>query len=189
VSPWTVLQKAWNDSVWSKVIATAITAVLAAILAAVVGYWATLKEPREQITRFINAPMVVPAWLLVALGLLIIVLLIHSFRARRPASSDEEDIQPNAVLIAEARIMKSPVGKPFEELSEEQRTLLEGIFRRGGRGFDMPSAVVGQRWFEMLERYGYVKAASSPLYNGTTISFEITEAGWLELDRVLPSSR
>jgi hypothetical protein len=64
--------------------------------------------------------------------------------------------------------------------------LLEGVFRRGGRGFDMPYVWRGQRWFEMLERYGCVKAVTSPSGN-EAIHSEITEAGWLELERALSS--
>jgi hypothetical protein len=48
----------------------------------------------------------------------------------------------------------------------------------------MPNVGRGQRCFEMLERYGYVKAVASPWRNGT-IHNEIMEEGWLELERAL----
>ncbi len=108
MSTWTILRKAWNDSVWSKVIAAGITAALAAIVGALATYGELLAKSRPQILRLIDAPVVMPAWSLAALGLLIAVLAWLSLR-RRPKAGTTDDIHPNAVPITEAHLLVSPM--------------------------------------------------------------------------------
>lgn len=108
VSARTVLDKAWNDSVWSKVIATAITAALAALLGSLAGYVNVPETLRAQVLRWIDAPVTLPAWSLAALGLVIVVLAIAVLaapRRRGRGKADAEDIQPNAVPVFDARVL------------------------------------------------------------------------------------
>lgn len=112
MSPLALLTKAWNDSVWSKVIAAAITAALATLLTALVQYWETLKDHWEQIVWLSSRPILVPAWLLVVFGVVAVLLLFFALGVRTRASM--ENIEPNAVPIVEARAMKPPVENLFE---------------------------------------------------------------------------
>ncbi|MBN9488542.1 MAG: hypothetical protein J0H44_15000 [Alphaproteobacteria bacterium] len=115
----TVLRRAWNDSVWSKVIAAAITAVLAAGLGTLASSWDAL--PRHQLLQFVATPVTLPAWSLAAFGLLVAVLAGSSCRGwRRRRRRDHagcdvrsaDDIQPNAVPIVEARLFACPLESP-----------------------------------------------------------------------------
>ena len=112
-----VLRRAWKDSVWSKVIAAAITAALAGGLSTVAGSWESLGIARRQLLQFVAAPVTMPAWSLAALGLLIAVLAGLSCRrwTRDRARHDArvaDDIQPNAVPIVEARLFACPLEAP-----------------------------------------------------------------------------
>jgi ABC-type sulfate transport system permease component len=71
----TLLRRAWTDSVWSKVIATGITAALAGLLGALAAWWRTLDGFRGSIFRLIDRPVTLPAWSLLALGCLIALVL------------------------------------------------------------------------------------------------------------------
>ncbi len=110
----TILQRAWNDSVWSKVIAAAITAALAGGLGALAGSWESLETSRHQLLQLAAAPVTLPAWSLAALGLAIAALaglLCRTWsrdHAQRNAGG-AEDIQPNAVPIIEARLFACPL--------------------------------------------------------------------------------
>lgn len=103
----TLLRKAWTDSVWSKVIATGITALLAGLLGALAAWWRTLDGLRGSILRLVDMPVTLPAWSLLALGGLIALALGLSRRKRRtaPAADAPTDaLQPNAVPVLEARL-------------------------------------------------------------------------------------
>lgn len=113
----TVLRRAWNDSVWSKVIAAAITAALAGGLSILAGSsWGSLGTAPSQLLQRVAAPVTLPAWSL-ALGLVAAVLAGMSCRlwtrdnARRD-TRDVDDIQPNAVPIVEARLFACPLESP-----------------------------------------------------------------------------
>lgn len=118
MKPMTVLRKAWNDSVWSKVIASAITTGLGATLVAVAHYWERLKDLKSPIVRIAHAPVTMPAWLAVALGVLLAVLAFLSLAARHRSDPHEQDIQPNAIPIVDATIVTR---------SEQQRGARRGI--------------------------------------------------------------
>jgi hypothetical protein len=111
----TILQRAWNDSVWSKVIAAGITAALAGGLGALAGSW--LETSRHQLLQLVAAPVTLPAWSLAALGLAIAALaglLCRTWsrdHAQRNARGTD-DIQPNAVPIVEARLFACPLESP-----------------------------------------------------------------------------
>ena len=107
----TVLRRAWNDSVWSKVIAAAITAVLAAGLSTLASSWDALEAPRHQLLHFVATPVTLPAWSLAALALVMAVLVGLSCR-KRHNTTGADDIQPNAVPIVEARLFACPLESP-----------------------------------------------------------------------------
>jgi hypothetical protein len=113
----TILQRAWNDSVWSKVIAAGITAALAGGLGALAGSWESLETSRHQLLQLIAAPVTLPAWSLAALGLAIAVLagLLCRTWSRDHAQGNArgtDDVQPNAVPIVEARLFACPLEPP-----------------------------------------------------------------------------
>jgi len=110
----TVLRRAWNDSVWSKVIAAAITAALAAGLSTLAGSWESLATSRHQLLQLAATPITLPAWSLAALGFVIAALLCRG-RSRDHAqrnAGNADDIQPNAVPIVEARLFACPLDSP-----------------------------------------------------------------------------
>lgn len=93
-----MLRRAWNDSVWSKVIAAGITAAIAAIGAfAMKPLEATFEVGRTALTRTVQ----VPAWLaLGSLVLLAVLIAAVSILWRRKAVVDNDaDTQPNAVPV------------------------------------------------------------------------------------------
>lgn len=98
----TLLQRAWTDSVWSKVIATGITAALAGLLGALAAWWRTLEGLRRSIFRLVDMPVTLPAWSLLALGCLTALVLWLSRRNRCTADAADA-LQPNAVPVLEAR--------------------------------------------------------------------------------------
>lgn len=110
----TILRRAWNDSVWSKVIAAAITAALAGGLSVLAGSWGSLGTAPSQLLQRVAAPVTLPAWSLAAFGLVIAVLAGLSCRKRRNANT-ADDIQPNAVPIVEARLFALPVAPAVEQ--------------------------------------------------------------------------
>ena len=121
----TILDRAWNDSVWSKVIATAITAALAGLLGSLAGYVNVPETLHGRILRRIDAPVTLPAWSLAALGLVIVVLAIVVLalsRRRGRGKPAAEDIQPNAVPVIEARALAWPSPHAFDARSEEPAT-------------------------------------------------------------------
>ena len=159
----TVLRKVWNDSVWSKVIAAGITAALAAVGGLAFARWDTLTRP-----------VPVPLWLLLVLALAFVALAA----LRRPRTSDaDDDAQPNAIPIA--RIDTSFLERPFEALSAEQQRFLAQQFRREARVFAPPSEVKDAGWFGELARWHYIGRQA-----GDSSCYEITVAGWQELERV-----
>jgi hypothetical protein len=106
MKPMTVLKNAWNDSVWSKVIASAITTGLGATLVAVARHWEPLKDLKDLIFRVAHAPVIMPAWLAAILGIfLAVVLAVLSLSARHRSDRHEQDIQPNAIPIVDATIV------------------------------------------------------------------------------------
>jgi hypothetical protein len=178
------LRKVWTDSVWSKVIAAAITAALAAAGA---GYWAALRARLVTIGTEIGARVVVPMWLLAAAALCLIALLVAwvaAVRARyRPGI---EDVQANAVLVHDAPPL-AVLEVPFDGLTDQQQAYLRRLFERGSRRFELPMEIRNERWFELLERYGYVVAIDVPVVRLRAVPLEVTEAGWLELERAVPA--
>jgi len=101
------LQKAWTDSVWSKVIATGITAALAGLLGALAAWWRTLDGLRRSIFRLVDMSVTLPAWSLLALGCLIALvlwLLRRNRRCRAEAADTADALQPNAVPVLETRV-------------------------------------------------------------------------------------
>jgi membrane protein implicated in regulation of membrane protease activity len=189
VSLRTILRSAWRDSVWSKVIATGITAALGAGAAAVFSYWHSLETRAAGALTILDEEMLVPVWLVAALALVAVVLAVASMFlwawAERAARETEQEVQPNALLVEEAKFVEaSRLGQPFEALSDEQRSFLRSVYRRGDRGFEMPNAQTGFPWFEMLEHNGYVRAVGGPVVFTGSTPYEITEAAWLELEKV-----
>ncbi len=187
----TILRSAWRDSVWSKVIAAGITTALGAAAALAIGSWHGLEDRASAVWGTLGGEMAVPVWLVAGLALVAVVLAVMSMVlwawAERAARQTGPEIQPNAVLVDEARVVEAPppVGRPFDALSDEQRAFLRRIYRRGSRGFEMPGIQIGLRWFEMLERHGYVRAMDSPFASPGGTAYEVTDAGWREIERAL----
>jgi hypothetical protein len=173
------------------VIATAITAALGAALAAAVAYWHGAEGHAEAVWEALGREILVPVWLVAGLALLALLLSALSMFlwawAERAARQAIREDQPNAVLVEEARVIEPPpaLGEPFESLSDEQRAFLRSIYRRGTRGFEMPGIQIGLRWFEALERQGYVRAMDGAFAASGSTPYEITDAGWRELGRAL----
>ncbi|MFI5032351.1 MAG: hypothetical protein ACHQPH_16785 [Reyranellales bacterium] len=160
----------WNDSVWSKVIAAGITAALAAVGGLAFARRDTLGDLAAVLTR----PVPVPLWLLLVLALAFAALAA----LRRSRSSDAGDhAQPNAIPIA--RIDTPFLERPFEALSAEQQRFLAQQFRREARVFTPPSEVKDAGWFEELARWHYIGRQADD-----SSRYEITVAGWQELERV-----
>ena len=106
-----VLRRAWNDSVWSKVIAAAITAALAAGLSTLASSWESLGAFRHQLLWLVETPVTLPAWSLAALALVMAVLVGLSCR-KRHNTNGADDVQPNAVPVVEARLFACPLEAP-----------------------------------------------------------------------------
>jgi hypothetical protein len=118
-----VLRRAWNDSVWSKVIAAGITAGVAAVGSLAFAHWDTVAT---SITQSVSVPL----WALVLLpfgvAVLMAALLGTRYRKRMPVDGD---LQPNAVPIT--RMDVRLLGQRFEDLSPQQQRFLAQQFRRG----------------------------------------------------------
>lgn len=100
-----LVERAWNDSVWSKVIASGITAGLGVMFVLPFHYWEGLKVAKTPIFQIANAPIVVPAWLAAALGILLVGAVRLALRAGRSGGTDDHAVQPNALPIVEATIV------------------------------------------------------------------------------------
>ena len=83
------MRKIWTDSVWSKVIASGITTGLGALFVVLVRYWDLSRDARTSIPRVANAPVVMPAWLAMALGILLLGLIGRALRAARKRGADD----------------------------------------------------------------------------------------------------
>ena len=169
MSVFAVLRKVWNDSVWSKVIAAGITAALAAVGGLAFAHRDTLGDLATLITQ----PVPVPLWLLLALGLAFVALGFRRFRS----SGTDDDAQPNAVPITTIDTLF--LERPFESLSAQQQRFLARQFRRGTREFRALPELKDAGWFEELARWHYIGPQASD-----SSGFEITMAGWQELERV-----
>ncbi len=91
-----VLRKAWNDSVWSKVIASGIVGALAAGAGALATHWDAV---RDALARPVQAPL----WVVLLLGVGVALLLTVAWLGRREREADgpaEMDVQPNAIAVA-----------------------------------------------------------------------------------------
>jgi membrane protein implicated in regulation of membrane protease activity len=173
------------------VIATAITAALGAAAAAAVTYWHGAEGRAAAVWQALGREMLVPVWLVAGLALLAVLLSVLSMIlwawAKRAARDGGREVQPNAVLVEEAHVVEPPpaLGESFEALSDEQRAFLRSLYRRGTRGFEMPDIQAASRWFERLERQGYVRAMDGSFAASGSTPYEITDAGWRELERAL----
>lgn len=108
MKPMNILKKAWKDSVWSKVIASAITTGLGAALIAGVQHWESLTNLKDPIFRVAHTPVTMPAWLAAVLGVLLVALAVSALRVRRRPNRDDREIQPNAIPVVEATVMTRP---------------------------------------------------------------------------------
>jgi type VI protein secretion system component VasF len=96
-----MLRRAWNDSVWSKVIAAGITAALAAIGAVVVKNAERVFDVSGAAAAMLTRSVAVPVWLVVgvlAILAALMVLVIFLWRRKRPFAQGDE-VQPNAVPV------------------------------------------------------------------------------------------
>jgi len=85
------------------------------------------------------------------------------------------------------------LGCTFDRLSPEQKGFLTTQFVRGLRRIDVPPMTTRQRWFESLQRSGYVERRDVPVPprpvwsddGPITMPYEVTAAAWRELRRNL----
>jgi hypothetical protein len=173
-----ILRKAWNDSVWSKVIAGGITAALAAIGSLAVSHWHDVSGTAAALAAALASTVSVPVWVLALVGGSVAGLVLALWRRR--ADPVEIDIQPNAVPVA--RIGPPFLVRPFEDLSERQQQFLAQQFRFGRRVFSVATEDRRAQWLEELEAWNYV-LPPQPYASGTS-SFQIGEAAWQELERL-----
>ena len=97
----TMLRRAWNDSVWSKVIAAGITAALAAAGALVVKHVERVFDLGSVASAMLARSVAVPVWLVVGALILLAALLglvIILWQRRTPIPQNDEE-QPNAVPV------------------------------------------------------------------------------------------
>lgn len=90
-----ILRAAWSDSVWSKVIATGITAALASVGAIAAHHW-------RRVADLLAIEIAVPGWLALGAAMLLALLgiaVMVLWRGKPPAL-DQEEAQPNAILVA-----------------------------------------------------------------------------------------
>ncbi len=173
MSVFAVLRKAWNDSVWSKVIAAGITAALAAVGSLAFAHRDTLGDLAAVLTQ----PVPVPLWLLLVLALAFVALAA----LRRSRGSDAgDDAQPNAIPIA--RIDTPFLERPFETLSAQQQRFLARQFRHGIREFHATPELKDAGWFEELAKLHYIGPQETCASDSSC--YEVTMAGWQELERV-----
>ena len=95
------MRRAWNDSVWSKVIAARITAGLAAIGAVVVKHLERVFEVGGAAAALLGRSITIPVWLVIGVLALVAVLtalVIIVWQRKRPPPQDD-DVQPNAVPV------------------------------------------------------------------------------------------
>ena len=100
-----MLQKAWNDSVWSKVIAAGITGAFAGAGALAVGQWPHFLHLGDKLVSSLRGDVRVPIWLvlgaatLLAMSMLGVIVLV----LRKAAPDRGIDDQPNAIPVALVR--------------------------------------------------------------------------------------
>jgi predicted branched-subunit amino acid permease len=98
-----ILRRAWNDSVWSKVIAAGITGAVAGVGTLAVKQWPRLSELGGKVGAMLGGSIPVPAWLVLGAATLPATLLVVVFLQRRRNNdrpSESVDVQPNAIPIA-----------------------------------------------------------------------------------------
>ena len=90
------------------------------------------------------------------------------------------------------RIIAPGLGCTFEELTPDQKRFLGTQFMGGLRRIEVPLLTSRQRWFEALVSLRYVVRREIPLQPGPrpydppgTMPYEVTAAGWRELQRNL----
>ena len=90
------------------------------------------------------------------------------------------------------RIIAPGLGCTFDQLTPDQKRFLSAQFMGGLRRIDVPLLTSRQRWFEALVSLRYLVRQDIPLQSGArpcdpppTMPYEVTAAGWRELQRNL----
>lgn len=90
------------------------------------------------------------------------------------------------------RLIAPGLGCTFQALTPDQKRFLSAQFTGGLRRIDVPLLTSRQRWFEALVGLRYVVRREIPLQSGpapydppSTMPYEVTAAGWRELQRNL----
>lgn len=98
-----MLQRAWNDNVWSKVIAAGITAGLAAIGALVVKNLERVLAVGSDAATVLASSISVPMWFVLGVAILMATLaasvMLLLWQRRMTTSNECADDQPNAVPV------------------------------------------------------------------------------------------
>lgn len=134
-----VLRKGWNDSVWSKVIATGISGAIVAVGGAIVTYWDMV---RDALVR----PLQVPLWaaLLIGSGAVLLVAVAWGGRRKRDAHElAEVDVQPNAIAVTSVQEIST-----HEALQSKRIPLLE--LRTEAVAHGWPGQLKDARWLGFL---------------------------------------
>lgn len=82
------------------------------------------------------------------------------------------------------------VQRRFSRLSDRQREYLLGKFESGRRSFGIPVFYGKDRWFEELQDWNYLEYVAPMIITGDTpYTYNITRAGWQEIQRFQEKSR
>jgi len=85
-----VILKAWQDPVWSKVIATGVLASIGATATWAFDYWSQLKAVSTSVLALLNNGVSIPVWLLIVIIPLLISLVPIIQKITTKASSEPE---------------------------------------------------------------------------------------------------
>jgi hypothetical protein len=131
-----ILRKAWNDSVFSKVIAAGITAVLTGLAGLAFNH-------SVGVAAVLTSSVPVPIWFLLLGAVVLLAAAVWAARPR-PRTEAEADAQPKAVLVTrDTRLLM----RPFDSLSARQQQFLAQQFGRGMRTFSPTDEVEQSPWF------------------------------------------
>lgn len=107
-----MLWKAWTDSVWSKVIAAGITAVLAALGALAMKH---MEGVLRMSAALLTGSVLVPTWLVLGTGIVLAILITAVtvlWRRSRWHVHEAAETEPNAVLVALVPRGSGPNSRP-----------------------------------------------------------------------------
>lgn len=83
------------------------------------------------------------------------------------------------------RNRESKVRRRIDQLSDYQQQFLAGVFRSGGRSFDLPPNSGSPRWIEELVSWNYIEWHAPIVITADTREYySVTEDGWNQLEKI-----